>query len=110
MAATLPRDKHSAPKGPMVKILIENHVRGVNNLDENAVLPVSINGFTKYIPMGKPTEVPEEYVALLETCKSRTKVPDVAKAERAPRPQALYHDPGEQETWEYHQDYRVHRL
>ena len=100
--------KYPKPQGKMVKILVENNIRGVTNLREDAVLPTSINGYGYDIPMGKAVEVPEEVALLLESCKSRTKVPDMEQSQRNPRRQAEFGTPPM--TWEYHNDYRVHRL
>ena len=71
----------------MTKFYLGRNVRGATLDGEGTpILKVGINGFDYELRMGETNEAPYEVYQQLMNSKSRTVVPDVAKAERAPKP------------------------
>lgn len=68
------------PRGRMVEIFTASSYRGLHVQD--AVFPISINGFTYKVPAGKRCVVPREVYDLMRSCRSRQVTTDMQKAER----------------------------
>jgi hypothetical protein len=78
---------HPKPSGKMVELYLGRNVRGAT-IDGPGIpiLKVGINGYDYELKMGEKNTVPYEVYQQLMNAKSRTVVPDVERAERAPRP------------------------
>src|SRR2546427_491993 len=78
---------HPKPDGPMVEIYLGRNVRGASVEGSGIpILKVGINGYDYELKMGEKNKVPREVYEQLMNSRSRTVVPDVERAERAPRP------------------------
>ena len=71
----------------MTKFYLGRNVRGATLEGEGTpILKVGINGFDYELRMGETNEAPYEVYQQLMNSQSRTQVPDLARAERAPKP------------------------
>ena len=77
---------HPKPSGKMVEFYLGRNVRGAT-VDGTGIpiLKVGINGFDYELKMGERNKAPREVYEQLMNSQSRTVVPDVEKAERAPK-------------------------
>ena len=89
MGANAKAPSHPKPDGPMVEFYLGRNVRGAQ-VDGTGIpiLRVGINGYEYDLKMGENNRVPKEVYLQLLNSRSRTVVPDVERAERAPRPMA----------------------
>ena len=89
MGANPGSPRHPKPSGPMVEFYLGRNVRGAQ-VDGSGVpiLVVGINGYDYELKMGEKNTAPREVYEQLMNSRSRTVVPDVERAERAPRPMA----------------------
>ena len=78
---------HPRPSGPEVEIYLGRNVRGATvDGPGTPILKVGINGYDYELKMGERNRVPREVYEQLMHSRSRTVVPDVERAERAPKP------------------------
>ena len=81
---------HPKPTGKMVEIYLGRTVRGASiDGPGNPELRVGINDYQFDLKMGQRNVVPYEVYQQLLNSRSQTKVPDVERAERAPRPAGM---------------------
>lgn len=80
-------EKHPKPHGVETELYLGRNVRGATLEGTGTpTLQVGINGYNFDMTMGEKNTVPKEVYHVLLDSQSRTRVPDVEKAERAPRP------------------------
>ena len=84
-----PKPTHPKPSGPEVEFYLGRNVRGAAvDGAGTPLLVVGINGYNYELKMGETNRAPKEVYEQLMNSRSRTVVPDVERAERAPRPSA----------------------
>ena len=77
---------HPKPHGPQVEFYLGRNVRGATIVGTGTpILRVGINGYKYELKMGEKNTAPREVYDLLLSSQSRTVVPDLERAERAPR-------------------------
>ena len=87
MGTDAPKPTHPQPKGPMVTFYLGRTIRGVN-IPGNGQMEqvVKLNGYSYPIKFGARNTVPEDVYKVFLDSQSRSRVPDLEKAQRAPRP------------------------
>ena len=81
---------HPKPNGKEVEFYLGRNVRGAT-LEGTGIpiLRVGINGYDYELRMGEKNKAPREVYEQLLNSRSRTVVPDLERAERAPRPAGM---------------------
>ena len=78
---------HPKPHGKPVEFYLGRNVRDATIEGTGTpVLRVGINGYKYELRMGEKNTAPKEVYDLLLSSQSRTVVPDLERAERAPKP------------------------
>ena len=107
MGTDIPQPTHPKPSGPMVEFYLGRTIRGVNIPGEGQMTQtVRLNGYPYEITFGARNKVPKEVYQVFLDSKSRTLVPDLEKAQRAPRPMQGSSGSGHVK-WEYQGDYEI---
>ena len=77
---------HPRPHGPEVEFYLGRNVRGATQEGTGTpILVVGINGYNYELKMGEKNKAPREVYEQLMNSRSRTIVPDLERAERAPK-------------------------
>ena len=78
---------HPKPNGPMVEFYLGRTIRGVT-IPGTGVMKqtVRLNGYAYEVTFGSRNKVPKEVYQVFLDSQSRSVVPDLEKAQKAPRP------------------------
>ena len=82
-----PQPSHPKPSGKMVTFYLESSVNGVSIPGTGQMeQTVRLNGYPYKITFGAKNTVPHEVYQVFLDSQSRSVVPDLEKAQKAPRP------------------------